>query len=925
MAFNIGSGLNGSGFVISVDSNNNAYVGGSFTTYNGVTSHFIIKLDPNGYVDSTFNVGNNFYYQLNDCVDAIAIDEVNEKIYIGGKFTSYSGQTCNNIISLNYDGSINTDFDYGTGFNGAVYSIYHDSIDDLIYVGGNFTSYNGITGNSVNQFTCLNSDGSRYTGFTHSLSTIVSPVDGRITRYNNKIYYTCSYITPIEIIRFNLDGTVDNTFSYDSNNYQINAAHDFRINDDGSLYVCGFPSGIPSDTGLIKLNSTGGTDSSFTSLLYSERHRAMEIVGDYMYVLSDSGRYDGTNPYCIAKIAFDGTKDLAFSGTGFNNNLTNPPDIFIGMSDIKKRSDNKLLIVGDFIKYNEVQYSRIILIDASGNSETITRGVYQATGITTSNVTCSTIDFDWINNETEFIDNTVIQYYSGSTWYTVATLASGVTSTTVTGLTPNTAYQFRFGILYSDVVYPSATIINESTFNFNQPTGLTGTTIINGIQLQWTNSLSNGDNILIYRGKNLGVKTLIDTISYSANTYTDYNIEYNMNYQYIVYSIGCGGYLHASNEFSILSPELFLLFCEQSPLPIITSASTCGNADGKLIITTTGFFKFYNFQLTNILDNTTYSFNELNGESTGLTSGWYILSATVKPEYWNYTRETCQFDWVKIEDSDTPMSLTSVSTRQAQCGPFDQQFGRIFYNVSGTSTGNTYSFYAFKDDLSLYYSKTGITSTDDFIINNASANCYYGLIIDEVSGCKLLLDVKCVTSIPVFSLGGIKKLYIASWSDDIDYNYWKDSDDDFFLEFEDTSFFYSTKIKEYQSLSGGSIQWYEIPVENKVVKLTQTLAKVREGFIFTDVLNVAIPKANALKWKSISTLLNPENKWFGIIIDANNNAWTFGYKHGASVSTYQYKSGARTEDNGYSLSFESISENKILTAIDKDYINTYVI
>jgi hypothetical protein len=66
------------------------------------------------------------------------------------------GISRSNIACLNADGSLDTSFNVGAGFDAAVYSIVLQA-DGKILVGGDFTSYNGITQNSI---TRLNADGS---------------------------------------------------------------------------------------------------------------------------------------------------------------------------------------------------------------------------------------------------------------------------------------------------------------------------------------------------------------------------------------------------------------------------------------------------------------------------------------------------------------------------------------------------------------------------------------------------------------------------------------------------------------------------------------------------------------------------------------------------------------------------------------------
>ena len=569
---------------------------------------------------------------------------------------------------------------------------------------------------------------------------------------------------------------------------------------------------------------------------------------------------------------------------------------------------------------------RVIFVDDNGWYNTLgnlvvtTISGLEPTGLTITNVTCSGFTLTWVNNEVGDIDYISVQQYNLSGWTEFNAVSKDTTGVTFT-FPPNTIIPIRLCDI-AGIDYFCSSAITGTTNNIFAPSGLTGTTNALSIDLSWINN--SVTDLRLYRGKNLGTKTLLATLSAGTTTYSDTTIEFNANYQYEI-AATCGVYDVLSAEITIDSPQTFITFCDVQPTPIAVSAATCGNADGEITITTTGYFKYYTFTLTDIWGNT-YSFNPLSGKATGLTASWYTLTATIKPEYWYYTREDCVINWIAVEDTDNPAFLVGVSVKPQQCGPFDRQFGRIFYNVSGLTSGHTYSFDAFTSDLSHYYSKTGITSTQDFLLANAGAECYWVVIRDEVSGCALLVDSKCISSLPLFSQGGIKKLYVAKWSDDLDYNHWSTKDDDYFLEFEDTSFFTSTKIKEFFSITGGTtgITWYSIPVLPQVFNLTQKLSKVRQGYVFTDVMTVAVAKANAQKWTKMATVLNPDNKWVGIVQDANGFWWTFGYRHGAKIETYQFKTGTREEDNGYAFTFSAISENKILTNIDENYVINYV-
>lgn len=275
---------------------------------------------------------------------------------------------------------------------------------------------------------------------------------------------------------------------------------------------------------------------------------------------------------------------------------------------------------------------------------------------------------------------------------------------------------------------------------------------------------------------------------------------------------------------------------------------------------------------------------------------------------------------------EVPPALNHVTVKNAQCGPFDYSSGRIIYYLDYLLTGHTYTLNIYDSNSELYLTQSGLTSSDTFFGDNMPDGCYTAEILDETCGCTVDIESECVESLTPFSLGGIKKLYLAAWNDDLDYNYWNTQDEDYYIESEDTSFFTSTKIKEYLSLTSGTtgVTWYSIPVLPKIVSLSQKLEKVRQGYIFTDTLTVGVAKATAAKWLKMKDILNPEDKWIFIVQDADNFWWTGGAQFGAKISAYQFKTGARGEDDGYNFTFTAISNNKLLTAIDEDYVNTYV-
>lgn len=132
-------------------------VTGYFSTYKGVSSPGgIIKLDQYGNKDTSFVSGTGFNtYYLNPNY-AIKIPG-ESSFYVTGRFTSYNGTPANRIIKIQQDGSVDTSFNYGSGFNAATYRIHIIWENKLFLPQGDFTIYNGTPANNM---IILNADGS---------------------------------------------------------------------------------------------------------------------------------------------------------------------------------------------------------------------------------------------------------------------------------------------------------------------------------------------------------------------------------------------------------------------------------------------------------------------------------------------------------------------------------------------------------------------------------------------------------------------------------------------------------------------------------------------------------------------------------------------------------------------------------------------
>jgi uncharacterized delta-60 repeat protein len=111
----------------------------------------------NGIIDSYFF---SIWYWFGGGVSTLAVQS-GGKIIVGGDFSSYNQTTANSLIRLNADGTKDTSFNIWNWFNNAVTTLAVQS-NGKIVVGGNFNTYSWSAANYIIR---LNADGTKDTSF----------------------------------------------------------------------------------------------------------------------------------------------------------------------------------------------------------------------------------------------------------------------------------------------------------------------------------------------------------------------------------------------------------------------------------------------------------------------------------------------------------------------------------------------------------------------------------------------------------------------------------------------------------------------------------------------------------------------------------------------------------------------------------------
>lgn len=363
----------------------NIYIGGSFTTYNDVRSPGLLRLDVNGAIDPTFVVGEGF----NDSVYAIAAASDGD-VYVGGDFTSYQGVACNGIVRLNSDGSRDLGFDIGTGFNGSFNNVMalalaNDSTD--VWVGGNFTSYNG-TGRV--RIARLNSDGSvdtnflPGTGFNFTVLAL-APATFAIDPSTNGDIYVGGVFHEYQstagrrgLVRLNSDGTFDAGFAPATFNNDVNALAVLPSSSD--VYVGGaffnFDTVTPgaSFERLVRLNIDGTTDTGFNVGANGFSHPVKSLTlgfGGDIYVGGEFSNYNGlAGTGRLARLNDDGSLDAGFAlGAGFGGGLSG----HVSVRSMGILSTGDLYAGGYFTNFNATAVDHFVRLNGDGTLDASTK------------------------------------------------------------------------------------------------------------------------------------------------------------------------------------------------------------------------------------------------------------------------------------------------------------------------------------------------------------------------------------------------------------------------------------------------------------------------------------------------------------------------------------------------------------------------
>ena len=217
--FNVGAGSTGALYQLALQSDGKIIAIGATTAYSGSSNAGIVRINTDGTKDTTFNPGSGFN---TTSVLAIGIQSTG-KIIVGGNFALYSGSSSPYIVRINTDGTKDTTFNVGVGFGANGVVALKVLADDSIIAYGSFTTYSGSASPRIIK---LNSNGTKDTTFAPTTGFTQNPVapgyvQGLSTDKNNNIYVGNQFTvydgnTIGNIVKMNQLAAYDSTFNQGS-------------------------------------------------------------------------------------------------------------------------------------------------------------------------------------------------------------------------------------------------------------------------------------------------------------------------------------------------------------------------------------------------------------------------------------------------------------------------------------------------------------------------------------------------------------------------------------------------------------------------------------------------------------------------------------------------------------------------------------
>ncbi|MGK4566889.1 hypothetical protein [Flavobacterium sp. 3HN19-14] len=377
-------------------------IGGGFYNFNELESPKVVRVNPDGTIDTTFHStitkeyftrvtnilvladgrivitgqfesGNESYRILDTFGNVLnpgtlivgnlcnaALLQADGKILLSGEHNE-NGYITKGITRLNNDGTLDTTFPtIGQNVGSAqAYQIrgFAQQSDGKVIVVGEFSSYRGAI---VKNMFRMNTNGTLDTTFNNQSNindeihcVKVLPDDSILIGGD---FYQFGGVTRNHFAKLHPDGTLDTGFPVENNIYPVNS---IDVQADGKILLATDYS--PNNTGFsTRLNPDGSVDTSFykNSLVNGDANIVHVLSNGRIIFGGDFKTFQGAPRKYIVAVSESGILDAGFNPcTGANDEIRK----------MIKQPDGKILIAGKFEEFNGTTHFGVARIFADGS------------------------------------------------------------------------------------------------------------------------------------------------------------------------------------------------------------------------------------------------------------------------------------------------------------------------------------------------------------------------------------------------------------------------------------------------------------------------------------------------------------------------------------------------------------------------------
>ncbi len=345
-SFNVGPGANEAVNALLVQADQRILVGGEFTTVGGCSNAFLARLNADGSVDTAFNPAG----QTDGFVRCL-VQQPDRKVLVGGGFGMLLGQTRPALARLLENGSVDTTFDASAVLNTNTHVFAGALQDD----GRLLVSYRGVE-DSVSRIARLNPNGTPDASFVCTnqfdgyVLTFLPQPDGSIL-FGGAIY-NVDGLARHTLFRLKADGKLDDTFDPGlemSTVFNLVRQTNGQILVGGRLKRTGGSNSVP----LLRLNVDLQWDESFQTDRFVDLTGGIQPPYISAFLLQPDGKLIAGGYFFevggywrrhIIRLTFEGHADACFDpGLGLGDSGQPSP-----VRAMVPQSDGRILIGGAF-------------------------------------------------------------------------------------------------------------------------------------------------------------------------------------------------------------------------------------------------------------------------------------------------------------------------------------------------------------------------------------------------------------------------------------------------------------------------------------------------------------------------------------------------------------------------------------------------